>query len=74
MTDDMVGANPHANFNRITTGTVRRADGWHITIRMDHTETGAERFEESSMKFPSEAAAENFAVKLAHQMRERIQG
>lgn len=72
MTDDY--AQPHVTYNRITTGTIRKRDGWHITIHMDHTETGVERFEESSMTFPSEAAAENFAVKLAHQMRARIQG
>jgi len=74
MTDNIEGANPHATYNRITTGVVRQPDGWHISIRMEHTETGAVRNELSQMRFPSEQAAENFAVKLAGQMRDRIAG
>lgn len=64
--------NPTYNFNKITTSVVRRSDGWHIIIRKWHDETGAERLEESSMRWATEEAAEATAIKVAETMRERI--
>lgn len=61
-------------FNRITTGTVRRRDGWHITIRYHHTDHNDSRSEESRRAFSSEANAKEMARSLAVQIAEGLHG
>lgn len=64
--------NPGYVFDRITGSTIKRDDGYHVVIRKWHSGSGAERFEESTMRWMTEGAAEAAAEKVLHEMRQRI--
>lgn len=65
-------ANPHATFNRVVGGVQRTPSGWAITLRYEHTETGAERREVSRLRFDSEHKAEAAANKIVREIQKRI--
>lgn len=73
MSDDY--AQPHVTYNRITGSTVQKGDHkFHVVIRKWHTDTGAERFETSTLFWPTEAEAQRAANVVVARMSERIAG
>lgn len=61
-----------STFNRITTGTIRRRDGWHIVLTYSHTEHNEKRQEVSRRAFASEGNAREVATALAIQIGEEM--
>lgn len=70
MTDDY--SQPAYQYNKITGSVVRRSDGWHAVIRKWHSETGVERYEESTASWVSEQTATKAVTQVVETMRERL--
>lgn len=71
MTDDY--AQPHVTYNRITGSIAQRGVGrWVVVIRKWHSETGVERYEESTRHWPTEEEARRAAQIVVAEMQGRI--
>lgn len=70
MTDDY--SQPAYQYNKITGSVVGRSDGWHAVIRKWHSETGVERYEESTASWASEQAASKAVTQVVELMQQRL--
>jgi hypothetical protein len=70
MTDDY--SQPAYQYNKITGSVVQRSDGWHAVIRKWHSETGVERYEESTTSWANEQAASRAVTQVVELMQQRL--
>jgi len=59
-------------YNRISTGIRLVGRRYHLTVCYDNTDTGHAHHETSTKSFADQREAEQAAVKLAHELRDKL--